>query len=242
MQQRGRLQNDRRAQDACPADEPRAQTGDDPIPGLPVRRTFYGRDSGSELMPDQDRFSDHAAKLAGPRQSHDSDDQMKQNNEEVTHPDAHCPARIGVSLTGIINGFLGRQRTFERYTVDVLYDKIIRSQVVKLTDVRVIQRRDCMGFALEAGAEPHRGDFDRDGAVKACMTRFPYLAHAERISSGPRRSVAFIPRLRGAHHCPAPRTLRANSCYDPDRDFRNARALQNVRPDQDCLSSRDDRT
>jgi hypothetical protein len=38
-------------------------------------------------MRDQDRFSDHAAKLAGLRQPHHSDDQMKQNNEEVAHSD-----------------------------------------------------------------------------------------------------------------------------------------------------------
>jgi hypothetical protein len=47
---------------------------------------------------------------------------------------------------------------------------------------RVIQRCDWMGFALEGGAEPRREDLDRDGAVKACITRFPYLAHPERIS------------------------------------------------------------
>ena len=44
-------------------------------------------------MPDQDRFRDHAAKLAGPGQPHDSDDQMKQKNEEVAHPDNRNKAR-----------------------------------------------------------------------------------------------------------------------------------------------------
>ncbi len=39
-QQSGRLQNDRGAHDACPADEERAQTGDDPVPGVQVRRAF----------------------------------------------------------------------------------------------------------------------------------------------------------------------------------------------------------
>jgi hypothetical protein len=65
MQQRGRLQNDRSAQDACPADEQHAQTGDDPIPACRFRGTFTAAIQDQKLMPDQDRFSDHAAKLAG---------------------------------------------------------------------------------------------------------------------------------------------------------------------------------
>ena len=93
MQQRGGLQNERGARDACPADEQSAQTGDDPIPGLQVRRAFTAAIQDQKLMPDQDRFRDHAAKLAGPGQPHDSDDQMKQKNEEVAHPDNRNKAR-----------------------------------------------------------------------------------------------------------------------------------------------------
>jgi hypothetical protein len=38
-------------------------------------------------MPDQDRFGDHVTEPAGLSQPHHSDDQMKQKNEEVAHPD-----------------------------------------------------------------------------------------------------------------------------------------------------------
>ena len=43
MQQRGRLQNNGGAQAACPTNEESAQTGDDPIPAMQVRRAFRPR-------------------------------------------------------------------------------------------------------------------------------------------------------------------------------------------------------
>ena len=43
-------------------------------------------------MPDQDRFGDHGAETSGLRQPHQSEDQMKQKNEEVAHPDNRSKA------------------------------------------------------------------------------------------------------------------------------------------------------
>ena len=86
MQQRGRPQNDRGAHDACPADEKSAQTGDDPIPGMQVGRAFTAAIHDQKLMPDQDRLGDHVMEPAGLCQSDQSDDQMKQKNQEVAHP------------------------------------------------------------------------------------------------------------------------------------------------------------
>ena len=76
MQQRRRLQNDRGAQDACPAEEQSAQTGDEPIPGMQVRRAFTAAIQDQKLMPDQDRFGDHVAEPAGLRQPYQSYDQV----------------------------------------------------------------------------------------------------------------------------------------------------------------------
>ena len=80
MQQRGRFHNDRRAQDACPADEQSAQTGDDPIPGTEVRRAFTAAIQDQKLMSDQDRFGDHVAEPAGLRYPYQSYDQVNQEN------------------------------------------------------------------------------------------------------------------------------------------------------------------
>jgi hypothetical protein len=86
IQQGGRLQNDGGAQDACRADEESAQTGDDPISGTQVRRAFAAAIQDQKLMPDKDRFSDHATKPAGLCQPDHGDDQMKKEIEEVAHP------------------------------------------------------------------------------------------------------------------------------------------------------------
>jgi hypothetical protein len=93
IQQCRRLQNDGGAQDACPADEESAQTGDEPIPAMQVGRAFTAAIQDQKLMPDQDRFGDHVADTAGLRQTRQSEDQMKQKHEEVAHPDNRNKAR-----------------------------------------------------------------------------------------------------------------------------------------------------
>jgi hypothetical protein len=54
---------------------------------MQFRRAFTAAIQDQKLMPDQDRFGDHVAEPAGLSQPHHSDDQMKQKNEEVAHPD-----------------------------------------------------------------------------------------------------------------------------------------------------------
>jgi len=46
--------------------------------------------------------------------------------------------------------------------------------------MRMIERRHRVGFALEAGAEPRLGDFDRDCAVESRVQGLVDRAHAAR--------------------------------------------------------------
>ncbi len=46
-----------------------------------------------------------------------------------------------------------RQGTFKRFTFDVLKHEVIRPHIVQRANIRMIERRDRAGFALEALAE-----------------------------------------------------------------------------------------
>ena len=87
IQERRRFHNDGGAQDTFAADEQSAQTGDEAIPATQIGRALTAAIQDQKLMPDQDGFGDKGAEPAGLRQPHQSDDQMKQKNEAVAHPD-----------------------------------------------------------------------------------------------------------------------------------------------------------
>ena len=80
----------------------------------------------------------------------------------------------------------GQRLTFEQFEHEVL-GVVLSTDVVQAADVRVIERRDRLGLALEAGAELRVGrqlrreHLHRDLAVKARIAGLIHLAHA----SGP---------------------------------------------------------
>ena len=54
-------------------------------------------------------------------------------------------------LDSELQGFLHRQRARERLTVHVLHHQVVRTHIVNLANVRVVQRRDGAGLLFEAG-------------------------------------------------------------------------------------------
>ena len=74
--------------------------------------------------------------------------------------------------------FIERERTSERLALDNLHDEIVRADVVEMTDVGVVQRRDGPGFALETLTELLGGHLDCDIAPKARIVGSVDGAHA----------------------------------------------------------------
>ena len=66
----------------------------------------------------------------------------------------------------------------DRLSFHQLHHQVVRPDVVKDTDVRMVQRRNRAGFALEAGVELLPNDFDGYGASQSCVDGPENLAHA----------------------------------------------------------------
>jgi hypothetical protein len=56
MQQGGRLQNDGRAEESCPANEKRAYASDEAIGGMQVGRSLAPAIQDEQLMPEEHGF------------------------------------------------------------------------------------------------------------------------------------------------------------------------------------------
>ena len=83
-------------------------------------------------------------------------------------------------LLRVFGGFCRRKGTLDRSAFHQLHHQVIRSHVVKLADVWMIQRRDCSSFALEPFIELALGELECDGAAQ------PAVARARQIARGPR--------------------------------------------------------
>ncbi len=91
-------------------------------------------------------------------------------------------AAVGVfQRTGNLNReaecLIGWQRTLQSLAFDVLEDQIALAYVVDLTDVRMVECRNCAGFLIEAIAVGGRQPLDRDDAIEASVAGLPDLAH-----------------------------------------------------------------
>ena len=64
MQQRGRLQNNCRTQNACPSHEQSTETDHESIRSAQVGRPLAAAIQDQKLMPDQHGFGNHAAETA----------------------------------------------------------------------------------------------------------------------------------------------------------------------------------
>ena len=82
------------------------------------------------------------------------------------------------NLLRILDGLVQGQRPFQRRAFDVLHYQVVRTNVVKLADQRMIQRRHCARFLLETLGEFCVGNLDGDDTVQASVAGFVHLAHA----------------------------------------------------------------
>ena len=65
----------------------------------------------------------------------------------------------------------------ESVALDQLHHQVIGAHIVQSADMRVIEGRNGLGFALESSTELLIGDLDRDGPAQARVTGFIDLAH-----------------------------------------------------------------
>ncbi len=94
--------------------------------------------------------------------------------------------RLCSSAGGQLQSIFYWQRAAQWLALDVLYDQVIRTDVVQRADVRMIQRRNGPSFALEALAVRGFEDLDGDDAVEARIARDrprPFLRRRERQRS-----------------------------------------------------------
>jgi hypothetical protein len=64
--------------------------------------------------------------------------------------------------------------------LDVLLDEVVGTDIVQRANVGMIERGDCVSFALKPAAEPFGGDLNGDYAIQACVASFINLAHTSR--------------------------------------------------------------
>ena len=73
-------------------------------------------------------------------------------------------------------------RTAQVRTLDILHDQIVRSDVVQMADVGVVERGNRAGFAGKALGELRIGHFDRDIPIQPGVMRAVHLAHSTRAN------------------------------------------------------------
>jgi hypothetical protein len=110
-----------------------------------------------------------------------------------------CCLQSVADVAAVAQSLAERQRTLakairETFAFQILHDQIadpvLRSDVVEMANVRVIQRRDGPGFAVKAlfrhwiVGERLGKDLDRDGAIEAGVAGAIHLTHAARTQRG----------------------------------------------------------
>ena len=83
-------------------------------------------------------------------------------------------------LPCILQCLINRQRPLERRALDVLHDQVIGANVVKLTNIGMIERSHRSGFTFKSLAELGLGNFDGDDTIKPCVAGLVNLSHATR--------------------------------------------------------------
>jgi len=95
-----------------------------------------------------------------------------------------CAASSALATCPVFECRIEREWPFELLALDVFHHQVVRTDVVDLADVRMIQLGDGFGFAFKAFAEGGLGDFDGYDAVQARIAGAVDLAHAARADGG----------------------------------------------------------
>ena len=80
-------------------------------------------------------------------------------------------------LRGNVKQLAWRVDGCDRCPVHQFHDQIVRSDVIELADIGVVERGDCAGFVLEPFAERLLRDLDGDGATEARIASLVHFAH-----------------------------------------------------------------
>src|SRR5215472_4762638 len=72
------------------------------------------------------------------------------------------------------------ERPFQSLALDVLHDQVVRTDVVNVADVGVIQRRDSSRLAFETLAELLFAELDGDDTAQARVACRVHLTHTAR--------------------------------------------------------------
>jgi hypothetical protein len=84
------------------------------------------------------------------------------------------------NLTRVMERGVERQRTLEILALHQFHHQVIRTDVVELADIGMIQRGDDPRLTLEALRKFRGGDFDRDIAIQPRVAGAVNLAHPSR--------------------------------------------------------------
>src|SRR5215468_6559414 len=79
---------------------------------------------------------------------------------------------------------LGRERAPERRAVDELHDQVIGTDIIKLTDVGMIQSRNGACFLLEPYREFLAGELYGNHSVQTRVARLVDLSHTPGTNEG----------------------------------------------------------
>jgi hypothetical protein len=82
------------------------------------------------------------------------------------------------NLTGHAQRILDGHRTAQHVALHVLEDEIVRSDVVQLADMRMVQSRDSACFTLETIAVIGVQHLDGDRSAESSVDGSMHLAHA----------------------------------------------------------------
>src|SRR5262245_53421629 len=91
-----------------------------------------------------------------------------------------CGVERITNLHAIFQGLIQWQRSAKRLALDVLHDEIVRTDIIKLADMRMVQRSDCPRFSLESFAELLTRSFYGDAAMQPCVACLPHFTHSAR--------------------------------------------------------------
>src|SRR5665213_4305528 len=103
-----------------------------------------------------------------------------------------------------------RHRPAKLRALDILHDEIIRPDIVKLANMRMVQRRNRPRLPLESRGKLRPGKLNRNDAIQPRIPRLPHLAHPARAN----RRDEFIGSESGAgrEHYSCPLSFRQTFC------------------------------
>jgi hypothetical protein len=97
---------------------------------------------------------------------------------------AMCGVERVADLDGEAQRLVEWQRTAERGAIDELHDQIVRSDIVQLADMRMIQGSNRPGFTLESIAMLPLQRFDRNRSTETRVDGLVHLSHAAGANQG----------------------------------------------------------